>query len=127
MSLLNTSIEAGAKIIRVITSLKPQDVFLIGFIALLVLSLGVLTGYIPSPLLKMAEQHSVIIQNGKDNAQASEKLIQIAELQLYLAREICLQGAEASNDRARCDRQSIKDIILSSTDEYVSTYSALKP
>ncbi len=112
-----SSIGTLEKLLRFVTKIKTQSVFRIGFIALLVLSIGVLTGYIPSPILKMAEQHVMIIQDNQHITETQTQLIEIAKLQLYLAREICLHGAETSNDRARCDRQSIKDVIISSLEE----------
>ncbi len=118
----NSSIGIIERLVRLVTSLKTQEVFLVMFIALLILALGTLTGYIPSPLLTLIQQHN-------QQQQTEARLVEIAELSLYLQREACLHDSETSTERARCDRQSIRDIILSSGEDepFVSTVTARPP
>lgn len=102
------------KVTRFITGMKPNDLLLMGFIVLLALSFGVLTGYIPSPVLTMVSQQSEIL-----DAQSNQ--IKIGKLQLYLARESCKSVAKTESAMSRCDRQEIRDAITDIPDDSFAT------
>jgi hypothetical protein len=114
------------KVTRFITSMKRNDLLLMGFIVTLTLSIGVLTGYIPSPLLTMAAQHAQILKDHQDNSVSQNELIEIAKLQLYLARENCMHGARTESEKTRCDRQSIREAISDIPNDSVSTIANTK-
>jgi hypothetical protein len=95
------------KVTRFITGMKRNDLVLMGFIVLLVLSFGVLTGYVPSPVVQMVSQQTEILHG-------QEEQIDLSKLQLYLARESCKNGAKTESAMARCDRQEIRDAISGS-------------
>lgn len=102
---LSTNLTAIEKFIRLLTDMRKRDLLLVGFVGLSVLSFGVLTGYIPSPVLTvLAKQEELEEQNAA--------LIELTKLHLYLARETCLHTADTEIESARCDRQSIRDAIL---------------
>lgn len=103
---------SALRVTKFLTSLSSRDLFLIGFVSLFVLTFGVLTGYIPSPLLTLAHQHEQILKNGEEEHKRDDKLVELAKLQLYLQRENCFHGADSDAERSRCDRQSIRDAIL---------------
>lgn len=107
------------RVIRFITGMKPGDRLLVGFIILLVLSFGILTGYIPSPVVTMVIQQSAILEG-------QEQQIRIDKLLLYLARESCLNGAETEVAEARCDRAEIRDAISDIPNESFTTIAKSK-
>jgi hypothetical protein len=113
------TISAAIKLIQLLTSMKKSDVFMVGFFFLFALSLGVLTGYIPSPLLAMRDQHESIIYAQKHFDESQDTIIELEKLQLYLARESCLHGARDTLEEARCDRESIRNAIMG-TVEYTT-------
>ena len=106
------AIGALIKISQSMTSMSKRDLLLVGFIFLFILSFGVLTGYIPSPLLTMAAQHEKILADGAAEKKTSMDLLEVARLQLYLARENCMHGAETESEKSRCDRESVRDAIF---------------
>lgn len=90
---------------KFLIEMKKRDLLLLGFIILFFLSIGVLTGYVPSPVLTVMAQHEAMMKQ-------NTTLVEIAKLQLYLARENCLHTARTETERSRCDRQSIRAAIL---------------
>ena len=106
-------IGTGMKVIRFITSLRNRELVLLGFIISLALLIGSLTGLIQSPLLTAVKQHETILETNK-------QLVELTRLQLYLARESCMRGAETVVEEARCDRQDIRSAIIGDTLSAVS-------
>ncbi|MDB5344258.1 MAG: hypothetical protein JWP89_2635 [Schlesneria sp.] len=100
------------KVTRFITAMKKADLLLMGFIVMLVLSFGVLTGYVPSPVVIMVVQQ--------------KELLDLSKLQLYLARETCKNGAKTETALSRCDRQAITDAISDIPNETFSTIAKSK-
>jgi hypothetical protein len=112
-------IGTAMKITRFLTGMKRNDLLLVGFIVLLVLSFGVLTGYVPSPVVQMVSQQSAILQG-------QEEQIGLSKLQLYLARESCKNGAKTESAMSRCDRQEIRDAISGIPEKSSATIAELK-
>lgn len=111
-------IGTSMRVTRFITGMKANDRLLMGFIVLLTLSFGVLTGYIPSPVVTMVAQQTAILEG-----QAEQR--KFSKLQLYLARESCINGAKTEIAQARCDRQEIRDAISGSADGPFATAGEL--
>lgn len=100
------------KVARFLTDMKKRDLLLLGFVGIFFLFMGTVTGVIPSPLLQALAQHEQILKDHSERKGEDKKIVEIAKLQLYLARESCLHGAKTESERGRCDRQSIRDAIL---------------
>lgn len=101
----SSSVSALMKIINFLIKMRKRDLLLISLIVVLVLAFGILTGYVPSPVVAFAKDHQKIIEQ-------NSTLIRLQQLQLYLARESCLHDANTPVEISRCDRQDIRDAIL---------------
>jgi type II secretory pathway component PulM len=104
-------IGTGMRVASFITKMKPRDLLLLGFIALLVLSIGALTGFVKSPLVDAKENTEMILSNQKRTLEFEQDLLQIARLQLYLNFEACLHDAETPVEVARCNREPVQQAI----------------
>lgn len=101
------------KLVRFLLELRKRDLLLLGFIGLLGIAFGALTGYIPSPITTIERQSTETLETLKGPDAPLTQLIELNKLQLYLARENCLHGAQSESEKSRCDRQSIREAISS--------------
>ena len=106
------SIGAISKFATIIGGIKRSDLLLIGFIAAIVLLIGILSGYVDVPIqVEAMEHHEEIIEAQRDAGVILQKILRVEQLQLYFQQEACLDRATGPVEVARCNREDIDDAI----------------